>query len=502
MPRILLIDDDFNLLQMVKLMLERVGHQVEIAKEGEKGVVIAAQNQPDLAIIDVMMPGLSGYDVVRKLRDDQLTANIPIIILTARSQPMDKQMALDAGANAFLSKPVTAQELIDRVDAVLKAGVGFRVHTGLLTEPVPARDTPADGIPSIPSPVGTGIVTPVPAPILNTPAAPPSPPPSLPLPAPATPPRSGGRKPIGADAAPPAAPDTSAAPKRRKPIGATDNLPTIDAAMARPAPAPAPAAAPAVPARKPIGAEGVQPAAVTDSRLPGVTVISLRGGVGGTTVAINLAFALTGQHRVGLMDLSPASGHVALYLHLTPPQHWGQLISQGDSPDARAIQQMLLPHASTGITVLAAPPAPIPEALSQAAAQHILRQITPLLNPVVVDARTLDTAVLGVLNVSTSVVIVTSDDPASVHSTGQLLAVLQSQGIDVNRVRVVLNHPRPTFDLPAETIQKALKRPLAADLPYEPKQSVAIRKGIPLVLGVPDSAYTAAVRQLARGILG
>jgi len=114
MSRILVIDDDLNLLQMVKLMLERVGHEVQIANEGERGIVAAGQTQPDLAIIDVMMPGLSGYDVVRRLRKDPLTAHIPIIILTARSQPMDKAMALEAGANAFLSKPVTAQELIDR----------------------------------------------------------------------------------------------------------------------------------------------------------------------------------------------------------------------------------------------------------------------------------------------------------------------------------------------------------------------------------------------------
>ncbi|MBI5959830.1 MAG: response regulator [Chloroflexi bacterium] len=501
MPHILLIDDDFNLLQMVKLMLERVGHQVEVAKEGEKGIVLAAQNQPDLAVIDVMMPGLSGYDVVRKLRDDPLTAGIPIIILTARSQPMDKQMALDAGANAFLSKPVTAQELIDRVDAVLKAGVGFRVHTGLLTEPVPERVTPADGVPSVsvPSPFGPGIVTPVPPPAAATPPASALPPSG---------PRS-TRRPIGVEEAPAPAERTmppSPSEASRRPIGATDNLPTMEAAMSRRASAAAPPGVPPAetPAgRKPIGAEVVRPAAASGVRLPVVTVISLRGGVGATTVAINLAFGLTGStHRVGLLDLSPTSGHVALYLHLTPPQHWGLLLGQGDAPDTRTIQQMLLPHTSTGITVMAAPPMPTPETLSQPAAQHILRQITAVLNPVVVDARTLDTAVIGSLLLSTCVVVVTSDDPASVHSTGQLLAALQNQGIDMNRVRVVLNHPRPTFDLPADTIQKALKRPLAADLPYEPKQSVAIRKGVPLVLGMPDGSFATSIRQLARMVLG
>ena len=70
MSRILVIDDDINLLQMVKLMLERVGHQVEIAKDGAKGLELAAQTQPELAIIDVMMPGLSGTIV--QLREDRM----------------------------------------------------------------------------------------------------------------------------------------------------------------------------------------------------------------------------------------------------------------------------------------------------------------------------------------------------------------------------------------------------------------------------------------------
>ncbi|HML24489.1 MAG TPA: response regulator, partial [Aggregatilinea sp.] len=138
MAQILLVDDDLNLLQMVRLMLQRLGHQVVTSRNGEEGLRLAAEMQPDLAIIDIMMPGLSGYDVVNRLRVDPKTAHVPIIILTARSQPMDKHKALRAGANAFISKPVTAQELADRVEAVLEAGVGFRINTGLLAEPVGA----------------------------------------------------------------------------------------------------------------------------------------------------------------------------------------------------------------------------------------------------------------------------------------------------------------------------------------------------------------------------
>jgi CheY-like chemotaxis protein len=436
MSRILLIDDDFNLLQMVKLMLERVGHQVEISKDGERGITLAAQNQPDLAIIDVMMPGLSGYDVIRKLRTDPQTARIPIIILTARSQPMDKEMALEAGANAFLSKPVTANELVDRVDAVLRAGVNYRVHTGLLTEPIPPQ--PA-------------------APAASTPETP-----SVPRPGPAP---------------------ATAAPEA-------------------PAPAERAAPRPSRPARVPIGAEDVaRPADVLPTRAPVVTVIGLRGGTGCTTVAVNLAFTLASPtRRVCLVDLSTTSGHVPLHIHLTPPQNWGSLLPLGDVPDPRAVVQLLAQHTSSGVSVLAAPAVPSTDVLSTTAAENILRELASTFNPVVADARSLDSAVQGALRVSSTVVVVMSDDPPSIQTTLQLLIALQAMHIEPARVRVVLNHIRPVIDVPAEMIQKALKRPLSVALPYEPGHISAIRRGVPLVQANPDSPFAKGIQQLARTI--
>jgi CheY-like chemotaxis protein/MinD-like ATPase involved in chromosome partitioning or flagellar assembly len=432
MSRILLIDDDFNLLQMVKLMLERVGHQVEISKDGERGIALAAQNQPDVAIIDVMMPGLSGYDVIRKLRTDPQTARIPIIILTARSQPMDKEMALEAGANAFLSKPVTANELVDRVDAVLRAGVNYRVHTGLLTEPIPPRPAePAAAVPETPS---------------------------VPRPGPA-----------------PASPAVPEAPAKPRPARA---------------------------ARVPIGAEDIaRPSDVPPTRVPVVTVIGLRGGVGCTTVAVNLAFTLASPtRRVCLVDLSTASGHVQLHMHLTPSQNWGSLLPLGDVPDPRTVGQLLAQHPSSGVSLLAAPVLPSAEALSMTCAENILRELASTFNPVVADARSLDSAVRGALRVSSTVVAVMSDDPPSIQTTLQLLIALQALPIEPARIRVVLNHVRPAIDVPADMIQKALKRPLSVALPYEPGHTNAIRRGVPLVQANPDSPFAKGIQQLARTI--
>ena len=121
MARILVIDDDAGLRQMVKLMLEREGHEAILAENGQAGIDAALAQIPDVAIIDLMMPGLSGYDVTRQLRNDARTASMPILILTARSQPMDKQMATSAGASAFMSKPVASRELATRLGELLEA---------------------------------------------------------------------------------------------------------------------------------------------------------------------------------------------------------------------------------------------------------------------------------------------------------------------------------------------------------------------------------------------
>jgi CheY-like chemotaxis protein len=144
MARVLVIDDDAGLLQMVKLMLEREGHTVILAEGGQAGLDAAQGQSPDIAIVDLMMPGISGYDVTRQMRANPNTARIPVLILTARSQPMDKQMAINAGAAAFMSKPISARELTSRITEVL-AGKGS-------SSSVPAANAPVYGTPEMGSP--------------------------------------------------------------------------------------------------------------------------------------------------------------------------------------------------------------------------------------------------------------------------------------------------------------------------------------------------------------
>lgn len=120
MANVLIIDDDLDLLNMLRMMLERGGHSVTTTADGADGLVKAHELQPDMAIVDVMMPGMHGYQVCRKLREDPATAGIAILVLTARAQPVDREAALEAQADDYMSKPVSPNDLLDKVNELLE----------------------------------------------------------------------------------------------------------------------------------------------------------------------------------------------------------------------------------------------------------------------------------------------------------------------------------------------------------------------------------------------
>lgn len=118
-PLVLVADDDPDILDLVRYRLERSGYAVATANDGTEAVKLATELSPALAVLDVMMPGLTGFEVTRRLRETTETSRIPVILLTARAQEADVQEGFAAGADDYLRKPFSPRELSARVQAVL-----------------------------------------------------------------------------------------------------------------------------------------------------------------------------------------------------------------------------------------------------------------------------------------------------------------------------------------------------------------------------------------------
>jgi len=117
--KILVIDDDADTLRLVGLMLQRQGYEVILAADGPQGLQKAEEEEPDLILLDVMMPGMDGYEVVRRLRANPITANTPILMFTAKAQIDDKLTGFESGADDYLTKPTHPAELQAHVRALL-----------------------------------------------------------------------------------------------------------------------------------------------------------------------------------------------------------------------------------------------------------------------------------------------------------------------------------------------------------------------------------------------
>lgn len=360
MARILVVDDNADLLQMIRMLLEeRGGHEVILSAEGADGLAKAQANPPDLAIIDVMMPGMNGYELCRRLRQNPATAQIPIIVLTARGQPVDRETALASGADDYIAKPVTMAELLERVNR-------------LLTSKIPRR-------------------------------------------------AAGGT----------------------------------------------------------------------------IAALSLRGRVGVTTLAVNLAVTLarSSPNQVGLVDLSPSSGHDALQLGLRPDPNWSALALLASRPGSATIRNYLLTHPS-GVHLLASPFVPVVGGgLSAEMVLAVLLALRENFLYVVADLpAVLTEGVMAVLEHADAILLVTAADPSTLQTTVGTLQVLKPYA---SKVRLILNQTEPGPVPPAEALQRVLKHPIFGIIPFDPSQARAFAQGKPLALSAPDSPLARAVAHLA-----
>jgi two-component system response regulator RpaA len=120
MSRILIIDDDPTISELVTINLEMAGYYVHQADDGDKGQALALQIQPDLIMLDLMLPNVDGFTVCQRLRRDERTIEIPILMLTALGQVQDKVDGFNAGADDYLTKPFEVEEMLARVKALLR----------------------------------------------------------------------------------------------------------------------------------------------------------------------------------------------------------------------------------------------------------------------------------------------------------------------------------------------------------------------------------------------
>jgi DNA-binding response OmpR family regulator len=149
--RILLVEDDPHILLGLEEILKGEGYQVTVCQRGDRALEAMGRARPDLIVLDVMLPGVSGYDLCRQLRAKKVTT--PILMLTAKSQEMDKVIGLDLGADDYMTKPFGVRELVARIHALLRRAKGAN-------DPAATTTTAGTSAPVAPFQIGTALIDP------------------------------------------------------------------------------------------------------------------------------------------------------------------------------------------------------------------------------------------------------------------------------------------------------------------------------------------------------
>lgn len=369
-PRIFAVDDSKLIVQMVKDHLEKAGYQVETALSGEEAWAKLHAFQPDLIITDIAMPGMDGFELTRRVRQDPALARVPIMMLTSKTQIEEKVAGFEAGADDYLTKPFEPAELEVRVRALL------------------ARARPV-------------------------------------------------------------------VPAAERPTGQV------------------------------------------------ITVFSLRGGVGVSTVAVNVALALKLLWRVdtAVMDTALLSGSIALLTDLAPRLTLADLHEEDAvAMDLDVLAPYLLAH-SSGLKVLAAPLAPeMAELVSTKAVVAAVQALRQAMAYTVVDTGSnFSELTLAMLDAADLILLILAPEMISLRATLATLEVFRGLDYPKERYAVVLNVNTPSRRaLSRKDIEGALSVPLAGIIPYDPDRAIeAINKGQPVILSALDSPIATALADLA-----
>ena len=127
--KILIVDDEEHILELLKFNIKNAGYEVITANNGVDGLNLAKEEKPSLVLLDLMLPGMDGYDVCKEIKKNNKTSNIAIIMLTAKGEELDKILGLELGADDYITKPFSVRELLARTKAVLRRSVASNRET-------------------------------------------------------------------------------------------------------------------------------------------------------------------------------------------------------------------------------------------------------------------------------------------------------------------------------------------------------------------------------------
>ncbi len=126
MKTVLVVDDEKDIVQLIRYNLEREGFKVESAGDGNEALRKAVEVKPDVILLDIMLPGKDGYEVIKSLNQSEKTVGIPVIFLTAKSAEFDEVLGLELGADDYVVKPISPRKLVSRIRAVLRRYEGVK----------------------------------------------------------------------------------------------------------------------------------------------------------------------------------------------------------------------------------------------------------------------------------------------------------------------------------------------------------------------------------------
>ena len=118
-PKVLIAEDEETIVESLSFLMEKEGYDVSIATDGQMAIAMIVRDLPDMVLLDVMMPGCDGFDVVRAVRANPQTRPVPIMMLTAKTREVDRRKGLELGVDDFVTKPFSTRDVVSRVKAML-----------------------------------------------------------------------------------------------------------------------------------------------------------------------------------------------------------------------------------------------------------------------------------------------------------------------------------------------------------------------------------------------